>query len=164
MKKFFYLDENNNQYGPFSKEVLASKGITPTTDIWTEGLADWTQAQFVPQLADLFQSIENQTDSEINYKYSVADSENNNYFGGQNNTPPRNYIGRCVLAVFIGFVPLAIVAMVNAIMSQSIYRNDYQKALACAENAKKYSKISIIIGLVLLPFIFYYYYSTLSGL
>ncbi|MEJ6579342.1 MAG: DUF4339 domain-containing protein [Akkermansiaceae bacterium] len=46
--EWFCADENGGQYGPFSfvqvEEMTASGQIQPATKLWTEGLADWTQA------------------------------------------------------------------------------------------------------------------------
>lgn len=54
----FYLFIDNEQRGPYSLEQLAEMGITPETEVWTEGMADWKQAGDVPQLTALLQRLE----------------------------------------------------------------------------------------------------------
>ena len=54
----YYLFIDNEQRGPFSLEQLAEMGITPETEVWTQGMADWQQAGDVPQLPPLLQRLE----------------------------------------------------------------------------------------------------------
>lgn len=54
----YYLFIDNEQRGPYSLEQLAELGITPETEVWTEGMADWQQAGDVPQLTSLLQRLE----------------------------------------------------------------------------------------------------------
>lgn len=54
----YYLFIDNEQRGPFSIEQLAEMGITPETDVWSEGMTDWKQAGDVPELTTLLQRLE----------------------------------------------------------------------------------------------------------
>lgn len=49
----YYIVVNNLQEGPFSKEDLKSKNLTPSTLIWREGLPQWVKLENFPELADL---------------------------------------------------------------------------------------------------------------
>ena len=42
------------QQGPFSKEQLRMRGITPDSFVWRAGLGDWVKASQLPELSDLF--------------------------------------------------------------------------------------------------------------
>lgn len=53
MKKF-YTHNGANQMGPFSIDDLRTMGITKDTPIWHEGLSDWTTADKVLALKDLW--------------------------------------------------------------------------------------------------------------
>lgn len=53
---YLYIDEQ--QRGPFTIEQLAELGITPETEVWTEGMTDWKQAGDVPQLTTLLQRLQ----------------------------------------------------------------------------------------------------------
>ena len=53
MKKYFIV-ENNQQDGPFSKDELRMKGISPSTLVWFEGMANWEQASAISELNELF--------------------------------------------------------------------------------------------------------------
>ncbi|MDY4245252.1 MAG: DUF4339 domain-containing protein, partial [Porphyromonas sp.] len=52
--KQYYIIRNEQQAGPYTLEELAAMGITPDTIVWTEGMADWTPARQVSELASLF--------------------------------------------------------------------------------------------------------------
>lgn len=56
MNHFFYSD-GQSQFGPFSKEELQSKDITPETLVWYEGLEEWTKADEADELVDLFPKV-----------------------------------------------------------------------------------------------------------
>lgn len=53
MKKF-YLHDGSGQQGPFDLEDLKSNNITKSTPIWYDGLTEWTTAEKVDELKDLF--------------------------------------------------------------------------------------------------------------
>lgn len=57
MKEFFVI-VNGQQQGPFTTEQLAEMAITPETEVWTEGMADWQQAGDVPELTSLLQQLQ----------------------------------------------------------------------------------------------------------
>ncbi len=53
MKKF-YLHNGTEQDGPFDISDLKAKNITKQTEIWHEGLPDWTKAGEIDELNELF--------------------------------------------------------------------------------------------------------------
>lgn len=50
----YYLIINEQQRGPFAKEDLLAQGLTPSTMVWREGMADWAPATEVTELQELF--------------------------------------------------------------------------------------------------------------
>ncbi|MCF0180836.1 MAG: DUF4339 domain-containing protein [Muribaculaceae bacterium] len=51
----FFVIINDEQQGPFTLEQLSRMDITPETEVWTEGMADWQQAGDVAALTTLLQ-------------------------------------------------------------------------------------------------------------
>jgi membrane protease subunit (stomatin/prohibitin family) len=49
----WYLGVGGEQRGPFDKAGLAGAGLTPDALVWRAGMAQWTPARDVPELADL---------------------------------------------------------------------------------------------------------------
>jgi len=53
MKKY-YLHNGKKQIGPFNISELKGKGIKLETEIWFEGIVDWTKAGDIDELKSLF--------------------------------------------------------------------------------------------------------------
>lgn len=58
MEKEYYIVVDDNRVGPLSMSQLSERGVEPSTLVWTAGLADWTRADCIPELAPL---LENRT-------------------------------------------------------------------------------------------------------
>lgn len=54
MKKY-YLHNGTEQEGPFYISQLKKKGISRETEVWYEGLSDWTKADQIDELKELFE-------------------------------------------------------------------------------------------------------------
>ena len=54
----FHLIRNGKQEGPFSVEELSQQGITPESEVWAPGMADWQQAGDIPELTAVLQRAE----------------------------------------------------------------------------------------------------------
>ncbi len=50
--KYRMLGPGNRQLGPFSIDELLANGLTPATQVWTEGMPQWKRASDVALLAD----------------------------------------------------------------------------------------------------------------
>lgn len=53
----YYYSDGTNQFGPYAKEVLKTRGLNPETLVWREGLETWIPARTLPELNDLFPAI-----------------------------------------------------------------------------------------------------------
>ncbi len=49
----YYIAINGQPKGPFDNHQLLINGLTATSLVWTEGMADWAQAQSIPELQEL---------------------------------------------------------------------------------------------------------------
>lgn len=49
----YYIAINGQPKGPFGHHQLLINGLTATSLVWTEGMADWAQAQSIPELQEL---------------------------------------------------------------------------------------------------------------
>ena len=54
----FHLIRNGKQEGPFTVEELSQQGISPESEVWAPGMADWQQAGDVPELTAVLQRAE----------------------------------------------------------------------------------------------------------
>lgn len=70
--KFFIIDRNGQQAGPFSFDQLVQKGISPETLVWKQGMADWTPAWKVEELKAVLEAAEaNQSNQNIQKQEGV---------------------------------------------------------------------------------------------
>lgn len=51
MDKIYYIIINGRQEGPMNPEELLRAGMKSDSPVWREGLADWTMARTIPELA-----------------------------------------------------------------------------------------------------------------
>lgn len=82
--------------------------------------------------------------------------------GGFNNMPPKpdNNMVLAIITTICCCLPLGIVGIVKASQVNSLYMSgNYDAAVATANDAKKWSMIGLIIGVVInaLSFIFYFF-------
>ena len=49
----YFIVENGQQAGPFEPDELLLHGLTPSSLVWCQGMADWTLASQVPELIAL---------------------------------------------------------------------------------------------------------------
>lgn len=54
MKKYFYINAQNQQCGPVEAQQLPMLGVKPNTYVWTEGMRDWERVANVSELSALF--------------------------------------------------------------------------------------------------------------
>ena len=87
--KYFYI-ENGTQTGPVTAEELVSR-ITPNTDIWCPGMANWAPANTVPEVSALFGGgMAAPAQDGFNSASSQYDSGNSqNYGSNQNYAEPQ---------------------------------------------------------------------------
>ena len=52
--QYYFSNDGANQQGPLDREQLKGAGVTARTMVWHEGMAAWTPAGQVPELAGLF--------------------------------------------------------------------------------------------------------------
>ena len=50
----YYISRNGQNIGPLPVDQLMINGLTPQTQVWTEGMSQWMPASQVPELAVLF--------------------------------------------------------------------------------------------------------------
>ena len=50
--RYFMLGASRQKLGPFTIDKLLANGLTPTTQVWTEGMPQWMRASDVALLAD----------------------------------------------------------------------------------------------------------------
>ena len=77
--EYFIIDNNGQQAGPFSQDLLVQKAISPETLVWKQGMADWTPAWKVEELRTVLEAVEankpNSTNQQENQEPQQQTSE-----------------------------------------------------------------------------------------
>ena len=72
METYYYVDENRQQAGPCDLETLLERGITESTLVWKQGMADWQPARNVPEVADALRAAASRAAAEPPAESPVA--------------------------------------------------------------------------------------------
>ncbi len=152
MKKYYYSD-GQNQYGPFTIEELKEKNITKDTLIWYEGLDQWKKAELFPELQNVYIKIP-QPIPQPTYNQPPNIPNYNNSYSSNNNLnkpyPPKNWLIESILVTIFCCLPFGIAGIINANKVNNLYNaGDYEGAQKAADEAKKWTTIGAIVGLVL---------------
>lgn len=173
----YYIVENNQQAGPFTLDQLAAKGITPETNVWTEGMSSWTPASQVSELQSLFApqpeyapqpqyTPQPEPEPQPDYSSSYSSSEE------QAPAMPKDWkvpsiiliavsIFCCGLCAGIVNLALGVMALLESNKIEGFYRQgNYAEAQAASDKAGKYVKIGgIVFGVgIVLEIIFWIIY------
>jgi len=159
--EYFYLNDNNQQMGPLSIDLLVTQ-IRPETLIWSNGMADWAPASSVPEVAHAMTfggprySQQQPSGSSGYYDNSQAVANNYGSDSSQNATPmsmPNSYKIYSILALVGSIIFCAPIA---AILSGiAIYKSiKCDKAIAAgnideANELSKSAKIFIIVAVAI---------------
>lgn len=142
----YYIQEDNNQYGPFTIEQLQQRGITRDTLMWCEGMSHWTTAKNIPELINIIQP--NQTNNSYSpHGYPLAPPDR---------PYPEEHKALAIVATiitFLGcyFLPFGIIPLIYSFSIEGKWkRGDYEGAERYAKRAKTWG-----IWTLLLPFIFW---------
>lgn len=138
--EWFYI-KNGEQVGPFSQEELLNKKnsgeVAPTDMVWREGMAEWQPIQQVAEFGG-----------------SGAPAQVAQAAPGQMGAPAQkidNYLWQSIVVTLLCCLPLGVVGIVFAAKVDGLVAaGDIAGAQAAADNAKKFTMIGFIIGLVVM--------------
>ncbi len=173
----YYIIQNGLQKGPYSLEELRMLNVTPETEVWTEGLTNWTKARNVASLAPLFAGMGG---SQTNYGpqgYQQAGTQPPGYQPGYQQSgyqqpgfqqayqqpgyqqpyqqqpmnggyPPKTWMVESILVLIFCCLPFGIVGVVYASKVDGLYHSGrYAEAEQASRDAGKWTKIGFFIGL-----------------
>lgn len=155
--KYFVLI-NGQQLGPVEESQLLGMGVTRDTQVWREGMQQWQPAGAVSELGYLFASP---------YGGAVGGATpppppppGNSYPPPPQPTQynqgidydeecPKTYLLESILVTIFCCLPFGIIGIYNAAGVSSAYNmGDYRLSMQRSDNAKKWSLIGLIVGLV----------------
>ena len=153
MKYFIII--NGKQAGPFEENLLSGMGITRDTQVWRDGMQQWQPAGTIPELGYLFATLNDSnvgssTPPPYENSYQPFSSQPIQY--GQDidcDECPKTYLLESILVTIFCCLPFGVIGIYNAAGVSSAYNmGDYRLSMQRSENAKKWSLIGLIVGLV----------------
>lgn len=139
----YYIIINDQQQGPFAKEELLSRGLTPQTMVWCQGMPDWMPASSVHDLNDLFarpQQTQYQQPYQQPYQYPQQQPA-----ATYTNWLPWAIVGTVLgLCSCIGLV-LGIIGITKANGANNAYKcGDYDLARSVNNSARTLTILSLV--------------------
>ncbi len=162
MKQYYYSD-GQERFGPFTLEELHAKSLSKDTLIWYEELDDWKKAGDLPELAPLFEMpaasppfSQSESPSVTPSSPSVLDSSTE--------TKPKTWLVESILVTILCCLPFGIAGIINAAKVDSRYAaGDYVGAKKSSDEAKKWTIIGLIAGVVVMLLYFAWFGLTMMG-
>lgn len=165
MKDFFYIDSQNQQHGPIAEDKLLEAGVQRHTLVWCNGMSDWMPADTVASLRARFEQAEQQAQAQAQATSAQTGNDSfrqQDYYQQQtppyraynsyaDNRPPMpdSYLVWAVLTTICCCLPFGIVAIIKANQVSGLYyRQMYDEAYLAADEAKKWTIIATLTGLV----------------
>lgn len=142
--KQYYIAVDGKQSGPYSFEELCSMGLKANTLVWRQGMENWTQAGAIDKLSPAI----------IGNRPGDNGSGIRHY--NEENECPKQHLGLAIFAAIM--FPTGIAAIVKtALIKVRWNEGRYDDARWLAKTARKYSIMSIVIGVILLAIVILYY-------
>ncbi len=131
MKKY-YIHNGTEQEGPFDVAALKEKKILKTTSIWHEGLPEWTTADKIEELKELFNSVpppfKTNTPPPISHKVNVETKQ-------KKTSSWRSIFLKTAITFFI---IVGIIATINKLFSREPFvSNTYEEKVMTVEEMER---------------------------
>lgn len=153
MRQYYYSD-GQKKFGPFSFEELRSKSISEDTLIWYEDLDDWQKAGDLIELNDLFARSSTPPPLSSSSNPSITPS-NPNVLDSSTEAKPKTYLVESILVTVLCCLPFGVAGIINAAKVDSKYAaGDYEGAKKSSDDAKKWTLIGLIAGIVVMVLYF----------
>ncbi len=138
----YYIIENGQQSGPYTVDQLSSRGITPDTNVWTDGMTNWVPASQVYELQSIVQNP-----PAYSGDYQSYDSYSNGY---SDYMPcPKTWMTESILVTLFCCLPFGIIGIINASKVSSAHAvGNYMLAQQASKDAGKWTKIGFVCGLI----------------
>ena len=145
MEYYFYLNAQNERKCPVPAADLLRNGITRTTLVWKEGMAQWLPAGEIPELQNFFTEASIPPIPPINPP-ETPPVPSQSAPGMQK---PDNLLVWSILTTVLCSLPLGVVAIIYSTKVDNLWNvGKYQEAEKAAATAKTFCWISFGLGIV----------------
>ncbi len=174
MTRYFYIDSEGTQKGPFTIDELRVEQIRKEHLVWTQGMAGWKPAYDLAEMKPLFEV----SDTSHQNKYVTTPPPYHQAATSEMPVLPKTWMVESILVTILPFILcgnilslIGIAAIVNASKVESLYNSGlFDRAQEASDNAARWTKITfwIAIGAIILGIIaiiaFFVFFGSLAAL
>ncbi|MDE5800731.1 MAG: CD225/dispanin family protein [Paramuribaculum sp.] len=153
--QYWLATAEQEKIGPLTlEELTASPHFGPDVRIWRQGLTSWVKASQLPELAGNFGSVPADVVEVEVVTAAEPVYDAHTYEADTRPERPRSYLGWGIAAIILCCMVPAIVSVIYSTYVSSRYADgDYEGARRASETAEIWLLVSIVAGIVELPFI-----------
>lgn len=160
MEKYYYLSPDNKQQGPVSPDQFRMLGLTPSTYVWKEGMANWTHLSEVPGLMAWLKA---EPAAAPGAAASAAYAQPQAGMQSPVMPKPDSYLVLAILSTVLCCLPTGIYAIICSTRVDTFWASGHY------EEAKKNSKQALIwslvgAGAVVVSTILYFFLFLIAGI
>lgn len=152
----YWIIVNEEPTGPFDLETVRQMKLDPSTSVWHAGLPDWTTASSLPELAGWLAprlAAAVPAVPEIPVTDSAVPPIPD--LPADNASCPPTYLGWSIAVTLLCCIPLGIVAIIYSSKVGTAWNEGrHADAIRYSETVEWLLMVSIVLGLVWLPFSF----------
>lgn len=159
MEEYYYLDASRQRKGPITPDDFVRCGVTADTLVWKNGMTDWRAAGTIPELTSRFTAPPPPPAGPASGAVpgsapaGAAGMGVPPGMGGMGasypEAKPDNYLIWSILATVLCCLPLGVVAIVYSAKVDNLWNAGNRiGAIEAAKNAKMYTIISAVFGLI----------------
>lgn len=158
MNEQYYIAADGQQQGPFTIEDLKEKGIRKDTLVWTEGLEDWTKAEYIPVLKNILKATPpplpktetKSTSQQVPPLPTPTQSvPTDKYFGYELARRRERFFAALVEIIIIG---ISFLVIYSQIKGEDFWNEDYGYfSVQSLKETIFWTSISVILGAILYP-------------
>lgn len=138
----YYIIRDNKRQGPFSIEYLKEMGISAETKVWHEGLAAWTRAREIPELASFAMP-----------EMPPIDEPTQDKGAGKEDIPdmPKTWLAESIIVTLLCCLVFGIIGIIYATQVESNYLSgNYKMAERKSQQARSMVLWGVGIGVALI--------------
>lgn len=140
----YWIMKGGVRIGPITFDELVRNVASPITPVWRQGLPDWVNAENLPELAGFFR---------VAPAPAVQPSYEAQPFPSAAEPMPPTHLAWSIIAMILCCIPTGIVALVySSKVSSRWSAGNFEGARRASESASLWIIITIVCGLISIPF------------
>lgn len=163
-KEYYYIDDQGEQFGPYTLEIFRLLPLRPQSPVWSTGMEGWITAGEMKELDGLIRKSESTPDiptdtaePELLTERTAPETEDS----APAEPMPKTWLTESILLTLLCSV-IGLIPFFHGMQVRTLYRmGDYEGAARESATAKKWLFIAAAIGLVVDALYLFYFKDSL---